>query len=107
MELKSTDRVLLLSMPSVEEVRGIALQVSEGIVVGVLDAHLVYEARAALREHPNVMITPSDPDGVLPWRDEFFTAVYAPGVAEPSAELLRVIEPGGTLLVAGGLMAKR
>ena len=107
MELKPADRVLLMTMPTLDEVRGIAIQVSDGVVVGVLQPEAVYEARAALRDFANVMITPADPSGMLPWRDDFFTAVYAPAANEPTPEMLRVLTPGGTVFVAGGPIAKR
>jgi hypothetical protein len=106
MELGPADRVLLLTMPALEEVRAIAIQVPEGLVVGVLDGDSLYQARAELRDLPNVMITPSDPEEKLPWRDGFFNAVYAPGLTSPTAEMLRVVMPGGTLLVAGGPVLK-
>ncbi len=102
MDLKPNDRVLLLTMPSIEEVRRIASCVSEGIVVGVLHREEVYEARRLLRDEMNVMITPADPGGVLPWRDDFFSVVYAPLLEEPSSEVLRVLVPGGTAWLAGG-----
>ena len=89
MELKPTDRVLLLTMPSLDEVRGIATQVSEGLVVAIPEGDAVYEARASLRDYPNVMIIPADPEGSIPWRDEFFTTVYAPHADQPTREMLR------------------
>jgi hypothetical protein len=107
MQLKSTDRVLLLALPPGEEIRGLAQQVADGLVVGVLDGEAVYEARRLLRDYRNVMITPAEPDGVLPWREHFFTVVYAPGHAEPSPEILRVLAPGGTAWMSGGPVTLR
>jgi hypothetical protein len=106
MELEATDRVLLLTMPPLEEVTAIATQVSKGLVVGVLDGGAVYDARAELRDFTNVMIIPADPEGKLPWRNDFFTTVYAPEVTNPTAEMLRVVVPGGTIFVAGGPLLK-
>lgn len=107
MDLRPTDRVLLLSLPPAEEMRQIASRVAGGIVVGVLDGDAVYEARRALRDYANVMITPAETDGSLPWKEDFFTVVYAPESTEPSPEMLRVLEPGGTVWVAGGPVTKR
>jgi protein-L-isoaspartate O-methyltransferase len=105
--LRPNDRVLLLATPPPEELQDIVRRVSEGIVVGVLDGDAVYEARRALRDHANVMITPAEADGSLPWKEDFFTVVYAPAAAEPSPEMLRVLEPGGTAWVSGGPVTKR
>ena len=107
MDLRPNDRVLLLALPPVEEVQAIASRVSDGILVGVLDGDAVYEARRALRDHANVMITPAEADGSLPWKDDFFTVVYAPAAGEPSREMLRVLEAGGTAWVASGPVTKR
>lgn len=106
MEIRSADRILLLELPPVADVQSMAAAATNGIVVGVLDRDAVYEARAALREFDNVMITPADDDGTLPWRDEFFSLVYAPSVSAPSAEMLRVLASGGTAWLAGGPVTK-
>lgn len=103
MELSSGDRVLALA--PVAELRDLAEKVA--LLVGILDPDAVYEARAALRNFSNVMIVPADPEGTLPWKDEFFSVVYAPSAAEPDREMLRVLAPGGRALVAGGAVTKR
>ena len=105
MELRPDDRVLLLSLPSPEEVQRMASQAS--IIVGLVSADDVFETRRLLRERPNVMIAPADPEGTLPWKEEFFSVVYAPDMPAPSAEMLRVLVPGGTAWVAGGPVVKR
>jgi hypothetical protein len=94
-------------MPPAEVVRALASQVPEGILVGVTAGEEVYEARRLLRDFPNVMITPAEPDGSLPWREDFFTVVYAPGHTEPVPEMLRVLAPGGTAWIAGGSVTRR
>ena len=99
----SDDRVL--AMCPVAELQGIAARAA--VVVGIVDADDVYDARAALREYSNVMIVPSDPDGTIPWTHEFFSVVYAPSVAEPTSEMMRVLIAGGTLVLAGGAVQKR
>ena len=107
MELKATDRILLLSITSVQEVREIAKQVSEGLLVAVVDSESVYEARSSLRDFANVMITPRDSSGAIPWADEFFSVVRDTSASEPSAEMLRVTAPGGAVLVLGGAVIRR
>jgi hypothetical protein len=99
----SDDRVL--AMCSVAELPAIAARAA--LVVGIVSADEVHDARAALRDHSNVMIVPSDPDGTIPWTHEFFSVVYAPSVAEPTSEMLRVLIAAGTLVLAGGAVQKR
>ena len=106
MDIRSADRVLLLELPPAEEVRDIAAAATDGIVVGVLDREAVYNARATLRDFENVMITPAEDDGILPWKDDFFSIVYAPSLKEPTPEVLRVLAPGGTAWVATGPVTK-
>ena len=106
MDVGPADRVLLLELPPLEEVRAMAASATEGIIVGVLSREAVYEARAALRDFPNVMIAPAEEGGVIPWKDDFFSAVYAPGLSEPNVEVLRVLAPGGTAWVASGPVTK-
>ena len=107
MDVRPTDRVLLLRFETVDEVQAIAERVSSGMVVGVTEGDGVYEARRALQDFTNVMIIPAEPHGTLPWKDDFFTVVSAPRAHGPSEEMLRVLEPGGTLWVSGGPIVKR
>ena len=93
-------------MPPVEEVRAIAAAAVDGMIVGVLDRDAVYDARATLRDFDNVMITPAEEDGVLPWREDFFSVIYAPSLTAPTPEVLRVLAPGGTAWMASGPVTK-
>ena len=106
MDVGPRDRVLLLELPPLEELRSIAASAAEGIVVGVLEREQVYEARSALRDFPNVMIAPAEEDGILPWREDFFSMVYAPHLPAATAEVLRVLSPRGTAWVASGPITK-
>ena len=105
MNVGPSDRVLLLELPPLNEVRSMAAA-TQGIIVGLLDRDAVYEARAALREFPNVMIAPAEANGVVPWKEDFFSVVYAPSMTVPTPEVLRVLAPGGTAWVAGGPVTK-
>ena len=107
MEVAASDRVLLLSLPPLEEVRSVARQLTRGILVGVLVKDEVFEARKGLRDFPNVMIVPAEADGTIPWREDFFSVIYAPALSEPSAEILRVLAPGGTAYLSGGPVVRR
>lgn len=106
MDIASADRVLLLQLPPLDEVRSMAAAVTQGIVVGMLGREDVYEARAVLRDFANVMIAPAEDDGGIPWADDFFSVIYAPALAEPTPEILRVLAPGGTAWVASGPITK-
>lgn len=107
MQLRPDDRVLLLALPPAEDIPKIAGQLTQGICVGVLEGDAVYEARRLLRDCPNVMIVPAEADGILPWKEEFFSVVFAPALAEPTTEILRVLAPGGTAWMAAGPVTKR
>jgi hypothetical protein len=107
MDLASTDRVLLLGIEQADEIRAIAERVTGGIVVSVMDRDAVYDARRSLLDRSNVMIVPAEGDGTLPWKENFFSVVYAPAAAEPSGEMMRVLQPGGAAWVAAGPVVKR
>ena len=100
------ERVLLLELPPLDEVRSIAASAADGIVVGLLEREQVYEARAALRDFENVMIAPAEENGTLPWKDDFFSVIYAPGLSSATAEVLRVLSPAGTAWLASGPVTK-
>jgi len=106
MDIAATDRVLLLELPPLDEVRSMAAAATQGIVVGVLGREDVYEVRAVLRDCSNVMIAPAEADGGIPWADDFFSVIYAPALAEPTPEILRVLAPGGTAWIASGPVTK-
>ncbi|HHN72908.1 MAG TPA: hypothetical protein ENK13_02350 [Thermopetrobacter sp.] len=74
LDLAPDDRVLLLSLPSVEILRRIAAQLKRGGVVGLGGRDEVYEARRAVRDLVNVMLHPGPPEDI-PFRDGFFTKV--------------------------------
>jgi hypothetical protein len=106
-EVESTDRVLLLSIPSSAEIAMLAGRLSRGILVCIADQDRTYELRQELSDRQNVMVVPVDPEGAIPWRDEFFTVAYAPHLAEPPAEILRVLAPAGRIYLASGSLTKR
>jgi hypothetical protein len=103
MDLAGDDRVLAIA--PVDTLREMAARAA--LVVGVFDGDGVYDARAALRDCSNVMIVPSDPEGTIPWKDEFFSVVYAPSASRPTVEMLRVLVSGGVAITASGSVAKR
>lgn len=106
-EVKPDDRVLMLSVPALADARGLAERLSKGILVCVVDSAEVHSVRRDLRQFENVMVTPADSGGTLPWKDEFFSVVYSPDAFEPAAEVLRVLVTGGLAYTSGGVVVKR
>ncbi len=77
-----------------------------GLIVGLADPEKLTEARQACRDRDNVMFVPADPQGLIPWRDEFFSRVYAPEQEELTAEIMRVLIPGGLAYLATGTYSR-
>jgi hypothetical protein len=90
--------VLLLAMPEPELLFSLARKLTEGLIAVLVSEEQVYEGRQLARDYDNVMFTPQEPGTGIPWRDDFFTLVYAPRSAAPAAEIARVLQPGGVLL---------
>ena len=107
LEVSPNDRVLLLATLPVDEIRSLAAKLTGGMIVVQTPDDALYEARRNLREYDNVMVTPAEGNGAIPWKDDVFSVVYAPNAMEPSAEMLRVLEPGGTVWVSKGPVTKR
>ena len=106
MNLRADDRVLLLALPPAAELIVIAAALPDGLVVGLAPADEVYEARKAVNDFENTMFAPADPEGVIPWRDEFFTVIYAPHLDTVNDEMERVLTTGGTAYLASSTYTK-
>jgi hypothetical protein len=105
--VKPDDRVLLLAAPQAAAVRQLAGELLRGVAVCVAGEDEVYALRRELQDCANVMVAPADPTGTIPWRDEFFSVVFAPHLSEPPSEILRVAAPGATIHLAGGPLTRR
>jgi hypothetical protein len=99
--LNANDRVLLLALPSDEDPIAMARTLTDGLIVGLAPTGQIYGARKLLADFENAMFAPADPDGGIPWRDDFFTVIYAPEHREATPEILRVLAPGGRAILAG------
>jgi hypothetical protein len=106
MNIRADDRVLLLSIPAAEELLAIAVSLTEGLLVGLAPAEQVYEARKIVADHENTMFAPADPEGLIPWRDQFFTMIYAPHLSAITDEIRRVLASGGTAYLASTTYTK-
>ena len=96
-DIDPRDRILLVGVPPAEELRAIALQARDGLVVAVGPDEAVRAARKALADLDSVMLVVESDDGRLPWQDGFFTKVFAPHPSPADTEVYRVLAPGGTI----------
>jgi len=104
-ELAPDDRVLLLSLPAVQTLRGIAARLELGGVVALGARDEVYEARRAVRDLVNVMLHPGPPEDI-PFRDGFFTKVVGfecrwSDAAAVARETARVLAGEGRVYLSG------
>lgn len=93
-------------MPPAEELLAIASALTEGLLVGLAPAEQVYDARKTVADYENTMFAPADPEGVIPWRDHFFTVIVAPQLAAASDEIRRVLAAGGVAYLAHSTYTK-
>jgi ubiquinone/menaquinone biosynthesis C-methylase UbiE len=99
--LRSDDRVLLLDIPSEQEIAVLARILVKGVVVALGSRDLVDRARAALSDFENVMLIEATPDRI-PWHDQYFTRILVPAHLRElartyQAELNRVLAPNGQI----------
>lgn len=95
------DRVLMLAIADVGELRRIAQAVTRGLLVGLGTADEVHAARRALADLDNVMFVIREGTDI-PWRDGFFTLIVAPDLEQATGEMRRVAAPGASVLLRGG-----
>jgi SAM-dependent methyltransferase len=100
LNLQADDRVLLLALPPATELLGIATALTEGLLVGLAPAEQVYAASKTVTDFENTMFAPADPEGIIPWRDHFFTVIFAPHLEVATDEIRRVLAPGGIAYLA-------
>lgn len=104
LDIRPADRVLLVSIPSIELVLELARRLERGSLVGLGSAGEIQAARRATRHLVHVMFQPGSPEEI-PWQDGYFSKVIdvAGSWREPAAaarEVARVLAPGGVALVA-------
>ena len=106
MNLRADDRVLLLGIPPAGELLAFAETLTDGLLVGLAPAEAVYDARKTVADFENTMFAPEDPEGVIPWRDQFFTVILAPRLVEVTDEIRRVLASGGTAFLSASTYTK-
>lgn len=102
MKLRPDDRVLLLAIPSQDEIARLSGVLTVGLLVALGTAEDVDTARAGVARLENVMFLNARPDAI-PWRDAFFTTIVVPPHLESllrssADELHRVLAPGGQII---------
>jgi hypothetical protein len=100
--LRADDRVLLLAIPSHQEVANIARILMTGSLVALGTAEEVDAARREFHEFDNVMFLDARPDSI-PWRDGYFSRIFVPAhldslLRSAAPELHRVLAPGGEIV---------
>jgi len=86
-------------MPEPQDLSALSKKLPDGLIAVLVTQEEVYEGRRMARDLSNVMFTPADESGNIPWRDGFFTVVYARGMPEPTRDMLRVLEPDGDMVL--------
>lgn len=92
--LRAGDRVLVLGIPSPEDVARLAARLPQGLLVAMGDEPAVRAARRAASHLDNVMFVQGTA-AEIPWRDGMFTVIALAG--EPTPEVRRVLAPEGAL----------
>jgi hypothetical protein len=77
MKVQPDDRILLLSLPSMEEARDIVDQLTTGLLVGMANDEELGRFRKEFAPFSLVMIHPLE-IGYIPWKERFFTVAYDP-----------------------------
>ena len=94
---RADDRVLLLSIPKIESLAALGRILARGVLVALGNRDEVDLARQSLADFENIMFVEGDAEHI-PWRDSYFSKVVAPAGSSPTAEVARVLAPGGTIL---------
>lgn len=105
LDLRPTDRLLLLSIPEARLVIELAGRLERGSLVGLGNVEEVQAARSAAREFVNAMFQPGRPEEI-PWQNGFFTRVIDvrggwENPASAAGEIARVLTPGGLAYLSG------
>jgi hypothetical protein len=63
-------------MPPAAELLELSSRLTHGLVAVLVSEEEVYEGRRLARDVDNVMFSPADPNGNVPWPDGFFTIIW-------------------------------
>jgi hypothetical protein len=96
--LASADRVLLLGLQraGAARIRDWAAQLTDGFLVGVDSDPAIRTARRELVDLDNALFTAGSRDEI-PWREAYFTLILDGEGGVATAEMRRVLRPGGRI----------
>jgi len=98
----SAPRVLMTSPADLATVRRWSLHAAAGsLIVLVAERTALAEARREYSSMENVMVSPGDRNDI-PWGDRRFTVILDETADKPTAEMLRVLAPEGTIQSLAG-----
>lgn len=95
--MKPSDRVLLTSLAGAERLRELALAIPEGALVGLGAREEVWQARRLCADLEHVMFVEGSREDI-PWAEAWFDVVLDARPEAPTAEMVRVLKPGGRIL---------
>jgi ubiquinone/menaquinone biosynthesis C-methylase UbiE len=95
--MEAADRVLLTSLPGAPFVEQLARRVDEGAIVVLGPREALYEARKECAGLAHVLFVEGSRDEI-PWAEAWFDDILDPQPDAPTAEMLRVLKPGGRIL---------
>lgn len=93
--IEASDRVLVVGLARREELAAWASRCS--LLVGVGGEDDVYAARRECAHLDNVMFAVGGRAGI-PWRDQYFSLILDTEGGEPTAQMRRVLAPGGRVI---------
>ncbi len=97
--MDTSARVLVTKLPEPGRLRALAESLEGGALVGLGTRDEVYDARRVCADLDHVMFVEGSREEI-PWAEAWFDVILDPEPDAPTAEMLRVLKPGG--VVRGG-----
>lgn len=96
MKVLPDDKALLTTLDDFTPIGTLASQLTRGSLVALGTEEQVWEARRRFADLDNVMFTAGGRDEI-PWRTQTFSLILDLNPDEPTAEMTRVLAPGGRI----------
>jgi hypothetical protein len=94
--IEAHDRVLVVGLARAAEIPAWTRDCT--LLVGIGSEDAVYEARRLCASADNAMFAAGARDAI-PWRDQYFTLILDTEGGEPTADMQRVLAPGGRIVI--------